>query len=71
MERVSLQEFCNLVKKTVRLMYTDPLVHLIIDFIIKHKFAESYSFANLNKLESQRKQVQSALTELKKHGLLN
>lgn len=55
----------------MRLFYTDPLVHLIIDFVIKHKFVESYSFAFIHRLETIRKEVQAALQLLKKHEILN
>jgi len=43
------------------LFYTDPMVHLIIDFLIKHKFVESYTFAFTHRLETIRKEIQAAL----------
>ena len=46
----SLKKFQSMVRKTVRMLYTDPLVHLTIDFIIdsESKVAESWSFAYLH-----------------------
>ena len=45
-----MKKFQNMVRKTVRMLYTDPLVHLITDFIIENesKVAESWSFAFLH-----------------------
>ena len=59
---MSLRRFQNLVRKIVRMIYTDPLQHLIIDFIVKHSIAESYTFALLHQMEGKNKQVQAALT---------
>ena len=55
----------------MRMLYTDPLVHLIIDFITEHQIAEVFSFAFLHQIEEKRKQVQAVLTILKNDGILN
>ena len=68
---MNLRKFSCLVRQTARLFYTNPLVHLIIDFVIKHKFVESYTFTFKHKLENIRKEVQAALQVLKKHEILN
>ena len=31
---MSLKKFQCLVRKVVRMLYTDPLIHLIVDFIV-------------------------------------
>ena len=54
---MNLRKFSSLVRQTMRLFYTDPIVHLIIDFVIRHKFVESYSFAFMHRLETIRKDV--------------
>ena len=53
------------------MVYTDPLIHLIIDFVTEYTIAESQTFAILHKMESQSKTVQSAMNKLKDHGILN
>ena len=55
----------------MRMLYTDPLVHLIIDFITEYQIAEVFSFAFLHQIEEKRKQVQAVLTILKNDGILN
>ena len=69
----SLKKFQNMVRKTVRMLYTDPLVHLVIDFIIDSecKVAESWSFASLHHIDGKHKNVQTALTRLQNDGILN
>ena len=42
---VSLKTFQRTVQKTICMLYTDPLVHLIVDFLIKHHNVEAFSFA--------------------------
>lgn len=54
---MNLKKFSSLVRQTVRLFYTDPLVHVIIDFLVKHKFVDSYTFAFKHRLETSRKEV--------------
>ena len=53
------------------MLYTDPLVHLIVDFLIKHHNVEAFSFAKKHQIEGKNKQVQTALNQMKEHGLLN
>ena len=55
------------------MLYTDPLVHLIIDFIIDSecKVAESWSFAYLHQIDGKHKPVQKALAQLQNDGILN
>ncbi len=42
---MSLHKFKCLVRKTMRMLYKDPLVILIVDFIVKNSVAEAYTFA--------------------------
>ena len=69
----TMKKFQNMVRKTVRMLYTDPLVHLITDFIIESecKVAESWSFAYLHHIDGKHKQVNKALTQLNNDGILN
>ena len=55
------------------MLYTDPLIHLIVDFIIDNesKVAESWSFAFLHQIDGKNKPVQKALSRLQDDGILN
>ena len=68
---MNLRKFQCLVRKTMRLLYKDPLVHLVIDFVIKHQVCEAFTFAYLHKIEGKNRQVQAALNKLRSDGLLN
>ena len=42
---MNLTNFETLIRHTTRLIYTDPVIHLIVDFIIEHSVAEVHTFA--------------------------
>lgn len=52
---VNLRTFKQMVQKTIRMLYTDPLVHLIVDFLIKHYNVEAFSFAKKHQIEGKNK----------------
>ena len=52
---MSRRDFECLVRKIVRMIYTEPLVHIIIDFIIENQIAEVFSFAFLHQIEGKNK----------------
>ena len=54
---MNLRKFSNLVKKTTRLLYTNPLVPVIIDFIIDHKFAEAFTLSHKLKIEDKKREI--------------
>ena len=51
------------------MLYTDPIIHLLIDFIIEHTVAEQQTFSHRHK-KIKSNQVQAALNQLENHGLL-
>ena len=58
---VSLRTFQQTVQKTIRMLYRDPLVHLVVDFLVKHCNVEAFSFARKHQIEGKNKQVQTVL----------
>ena len=52
--QVNLSSFSSLVRKMARVLYVNPLVHLLIDFLIKKQNAELYTFCLLHDLEDEK-----------------
>ena len=59
MNQPNLSKFQTLIRHSVRMLYTDPIIHLLIDFIIDNNYAEPHTFAHRIKIKYV-KQVQSA-----------
>lgn len=69
---MNLNKWQTFVKKLSRLLYTDTLTHLIVDYLLDLTFLERRTFAKLHSLEALEKEIQVILTNLtKRDGLLN
>ena len=67
---MNLGKFQTLIRHTTRILYTNPIAHLLIDFIIENSVAERNTFAHKHK-NIFPKDVQKVLHELDGHGILN
>lgn len=50
---MNLRKWQNFVRKLSRLLYADPIYHLLIDYLIDNYFVEKQTFAQKNNLESR------------------
>ena len=46
---MNLGKFQTLIRHTTRILYTNPIAHLLIDFIIENSVAEQNTFAHKHK----------------------
>ena len=53
------------------MLYKEPIVVLIVDFIMEHEIAEAHTFAFRHKIEGKNKAVQAKLDMLKSDQILN
>lgn len=65
----NLSTFQTLIRHSIRMLYIDPIIHLLVDFIIDHSVAEVHTFAHRHG-KMMIKQVGEALNKLHGHGLL-